>query len=312
MAPDGSTNLAVTDVVNALKFLHKVVPSFGGNPSQVTVAGQSSGAGMIRALLATPSASSYFQSAILQSDPMVSISAPLSDFHRLTYTCSQNFGFLTPSTQVSLQSYYNGLVNCSASDTSCLNALSLDSILNAQTTLFDDAASIDASAGVAEPIRPVRDGSLITTPLDSSAAFPSVSKPLLLSNVRNEAGLTIYGSFSSSLATTFFEPAVDATLGDARTDVVVDATFYTPATLGTSDARTQLEVLGTDYMWRCATWTLARDWVQNGGTAYVGLYTVGATYPGNDAVSFCTSDGAVCHQDDIEIVVCRPSLRFPF
>jgi len=72
MAPDGSTNLAVKDVVNALSFLKKVLPGFGGNPSQITLAGQSSGANMIRALLATPSASSLFRSAILQSDPMVS------------------------------------------------------------------------------------------------------------------------------------------------------------------------------------------------------------------------------------------------
>lgn len=49
-----------------------MLPSFGGDPSKITVAGQSSGANLIRALLAVPSAQSLFQSAILQSDPMVS------------------------------------------------------------------------------------------------------------------------------------------------------------------------------------------------------------------------------------------------
>ena len=72
MAPSGTTNLAVKDVVNSLKFLNNVVPSFGGSASKITLAGQSSGANMIRALLAVPSASSLFRSAILQSDPMVS------------------------------------------------------------------------------------------------------------------------------------------------------------------------------------------------------------------------------------------------
>ena len=70
MAPDGNTNLAVKDIITALEFLQKVVPSFGGSASKITLAGQSSGANMIRALLATPSASDLFQSAILQSDPM--------------------------------------------------------------------------------------------------------------------------------------------------------------------------------------------------------------------------------------------------
>lgn len=72
MAPNGETNLGLKDTVNALKFLQTVLLSFGGDPSKITLAGQSSGANAIRALLAVPSASSFFRSAILQSDPMVS------------------------------------------------------------------------------------------------------------------------------------------------------------------------------------------------------------------------------------------------
>jgi carboxylesterase type B len=71
MSPDGTTNLAVKDLVTALSFLKTVIPSFGGDPSQITLAGQSSGASLIRSLLAVPSASSLFRSAIIQSDPMV-------------------------------------------------------------------------------------------------------------------------------------------------------------------------------------------------------------------------------------------------
>jgi carboxylesterase type B len=71
VAPNNQTNLGLKDAVNALEFLKTVIPSFGGDASMITVAGQSSGANMIRALLAVPSAQSLFQSAILQSDPMV-------------------------------------------------------------------------------------------------------------------------------------------------------------------------------------------------------------------------------------------------
>jgi carboxylesterase type B len=79
MAPDGATNLAVKDVINAMKFLKNVVSAFGGSASRITLAGQSSGANMIRALLAVPSASSLFTSAILQSDPMVSFISVFCD-----------------------------------------------------------------------------------------------------------------------------------------------------------------------------------------------------------------------------------------
>jgi len=55
-------------------------------------------------------------------------------------------------------------------------------------------------------------------------------------------------------------------------------------------------------LWKCSSWTFVRNWVANGGKAYVGLYVAGATYPGNEQAPFCTLPGSVCHQDDIEIV----------
>jgi carboxylesterase type B len=70
LSPNGKTNLAVQDVINAMKFIKTVAPFLGGG-SHITLAGQSSGATMIRALLATPSANSLFKSAIIHSDPMV-------------------------------------------------------------------------------------------------------------------------------------------------------------------------------------------------------------------------------------------------
>ncbi|KAJ7633008.1 alpha/beta-hydrolase [Roridomyces roridus] len=281
MAPNGGTNLAVKDTVNALTFLAKVVPSFGGSASKITLAGQSSGAGMIRALLATPSASSLFQSAILQSDPI-------------------NYGFLNVSTQGLLQSSFNQLVGCAASDTACQAKLSVDSIINAQVTLGNEASTIDASTGLAEPIRPVRDGKLITTPLDLTAPFPAVNKPILLSNVKNEAGPTIYGMFPQSIGNSLFAPVCEASLGTDRTTLVQNSPFYNLT--GVSDTRVPLETLGTDEVWRCPTWSLARSWSGHGGKAFVGVYVTGATYPANNDIAFCLESGSVCHQDDIEIV----------
>ena len=73
MAPNNQTNRDLKDTVTALNFLRMVLPSFGGSPNKITLAGQSSGASAIRALLGTPSAASLFRSAILQSDTMASL-----------------------------------------------------------------------------------------------------------------------------------------------------------------------------------------------------------------------------------------------
>ncbi|KAF9566309.1 alpha/beta-hydrolase, partial [Agrocybe pediades] len=285
MAPSGKTNLAVQDLVNALQFLKKAVPAFGGSASKITLAGQSSGANMIRALLAVPSASSLFTSAILQSDPM-------------------NFGFLSPTTQSVMQNFFTGEINCSATDSACLNALSLDTILDAQSDLFGSAADLDPAAGKNQPIRPVLDGSLITSPLDSTRPFPTQTKPLLITTVSEEAAFAIYSSFPDPLPEEAFEPICDATFGEPRTSQIVSSPLYSPipSVNGDVDARSQLQTLGTDYLWKCSGWTFARNWVGHGGKAYVGQFVVGSTYPGNEAVPFCTQPGIVCHQDDIKIV----------
>lgn len=72
LSPNGDSNLAVKDMITALQFLQKVLPSFNGDTTKITIAGQSSGATMVRALLAAPSASGLFKGAGIHSDPMVS------------------------------------------------------------------------------------------------------------------------------------------------------------------------------------------------------------------------------------------------
>jgi hypothetical protein len=152
-------------------------------------------------------------------------------------------------------------------------------------------------------MRPVRDGVLITSTLDSTSPFPPVSKPIILSNVRNEAGPTIYWNFNDPIDTSTYRTIVSSSLGDPRASNVLSSPYYQVPGGQTVDARVQLEKMGTDQVWRCATWTFARSWTQSGGRAFVALYTVGATYPDNSAIPFCSGAGAVCHEDDIEIVV---------
>lgn len=225
----------------------------------------------------------------------------------------QDYGFLSTSVQAELQSSFNSELNCTATDTTCLNALSLDAIINTQMDLYYNAYyDIDPSVTQAEPIRVVHDGTFITSTLDSSSPFPHVTKPLLISTVLNEAGASIYGTFNESLPEAEFDYVVNATFGSPRTQQVTSSALYaSPADASGADARAQLQTLGTDYIWKCSSWTMARSWAANGGSAYVGMYVVGATYPGNDQIPYCTQPGVVCHEDDIEIVV-SPSSRCSF
>jgi hypothetical protein len=166
--------------------------------------------------------------------------------------------------------------------------------------------NIDPSATAEEPMRPVHDGVLITSTLDSSTPFPQVSKPIILSTVENEAGPAIYGSMPSPIDASTYEVIVQSSFAEAEaSNLLAYPDYQVPnVTYGQpTDARIQLEQMGTDEIWRCPTWTFARSWTQNGGSAFVAHYTVGSTYPDNDDIPYCFEAGVVCHEDDIEIVV---------
>ena len=62
-----SVNLGMQDIVKALEWVRDNIEHFGGDPSQVTIAGQSGGGGKVSTLLAMPSAKGLFKRAIVQS-----------------------------------------------------------------------------------------------------------------------------------------------------------------------------------------------------------------------------------------------------
>jgi hypothetical protein len=201
-----------------------------------------------------------------------------------------------------MQNFFNSQFSCNPSDDSCASSLSVSDILTASDSLFSQAMFLDPAAGLGEPIRPVHDGQLISYTLTTSSPFPQVSKPILVTTVLNEAGPTTYGMlFNSPLPEQAYMQSVSGFLGSPRADTVLNSQYYTVQTV--TDARPSFEKMGTDYLWKCSSWTFSRTWAAMGGQAYVGMYVVGVTFPDNSGIPFCTSGGSVCHEDDIQIVV---------
>ena len=288
---DANKNLGVQDVIAALKYVNKVAASFGGDKNKVTVAGQSSGGNMVRNLLAAPSAANYFSRAILQSDPIVSKNNTACQNHNSLHL--QGFGFLSTSTFTNLQSYYYNQLPCG----NCLST-PISDILSVQRRLTSQAFIIDPAAGFAEPIRPVLDGSLLTSSLTTT--FPSNLKPILITTVKDDALVGTFTAFRYPIPAQSFIPALTFTLGAERAAIVANTPFY-PYSESSTDVRDVFAVIGTDEIWKCTGWTFARAWASRGGTAYVGEFTLGATFPDNQGVPGC-ANGGVCHQDDIFIL----------
>lgn len=72
-SPDGvSGNYGLLDQIEALRWVQRNISVFGGNPRNVTIAGESAGALSVMYLMASPAARGLFHKAILESAYMIS------------------------------------------------------------------------------------------------------------------------------------------------------------------------------------------------------------------------------------------------
>ena len=69
-------NLGMLDIVKALEWVRDNIEGFGGDPSNVTIFGQSGGGGKVSTVMAMPSAKGLFNKAIVQSGSITHLLSP--------------------------------------------------------------------------------------------------------------------------------------------------------------------------------------------------------------------------------------------
>lgn len=67
------TNIGLRDQIAALEWVSRCIARFGGDPSNVTVFGESSGGASVTTLMTSPKSEGLFQKAIVQSAPATSV-----------------------------------------------------------------------------------------------------------------------------------------------------------------------------------------------------------------------------------------------
>lgn len=163
-APRFESNAALSDILQALAWVRDNIAAFGGNPANVTVFGESAGAGIVTTLLTMPAANGLFHKAIAESSPVTS----MYDHARAARVATQ---FL------------------SAADTSPadLADLAVDRVVKATMTVMDRVPT-DTPGTI--PFAPVIDGDLLPrNPMDVFRDGESHPVPLLIGTNKDEAAL---------------------------------------------------------------------------------------------------------------------------
>ena len=163
-------NEGLLDVVAALRWVQANIDTFGGDPANVTIFGQSAGGMSVAALMTMTAATGLYHKAIVQSAPGA-----------LTFDRDQASALGTKLIED---------LGVAATDSEALRTAGTDRILEAGLGVLD-LSNPDPAQRRPFP-RPVLDGEVLTRPvLDAVAAGSAAGVPLLAGTTRDEMSLPL-------------------------------------------------------------------------------------------------------------------------
>ncbi|CAL8405568.1 unnamed protein product [Arctogadus glacialis] len=230
-------NYGILDQQAALLWIQRNIAVFSGDPSKVTLFGESAGAQSVGLHLMMPTSQPLFRQAALQSLPF---SIPFKTRHEALW----------------LGKAFSHEANCSVTDIVCLLALSPQAVLAAQMKTSSRLVNPFRFLEVFETWGPVLDGTLIREQILPAflAGHWQTDKPLLLGTTSEEGVLFVNGVFTKPVS-------------------VVECTVYTTAIFKqhalkilhhylplypNPDRRAMLAQIVTDYIFLCPARRAAR------------------------------------------------------
>src|ERR1700722_7380798 len=189
-----SGNVGTLDMVASLQWVHDNIESFGGDPDNVTVFGESGGGFKVSTLLATPAAAGLLQRAVIQSGPYLRAVQPDA-----ATTAAEKL-----------------MARLGVASLDELVAVPADSLVAAQVELTGGALG-----GAGAPLGPVLDGRTLTAQLFEPVPAPSsLGVPLLIGTCQDEMTLFSLDIQRERFGDNGLRSAAHSIFGDAAEDAV--------------------------------------------------------------------------------------------
>jgi carboxylesterase type B len=155
----GDSNRGLADLLCALDWVRECVSAFGGDPTRITIAGQSAGGGAVLALLASPASAGRFARAVCLSG--VDISLDERCVAQFTEGVAARLGVVAST---------DGLSRCDP--------------LQVQSALLAQQAALSGQARLA--VGPVHGTALLPTPIRRALGAHGTGVPLLIGATADE------------------------------------------------------------------------------------------------------------------------------